>query len=61
MSVSTTATSISDWPKGPTVQPLDYSALANRDDATAQLELMLLNLGQWLAAADAGLAVLAGA
>lgn len=41
--------------------PLAYHALANRDDVAAQLESMLLNLGQWLSAADSGMAILSDA
>ena len=55
------ATTILEWPKGPSIPPLAYSALANHDDVSAQLELMLLNLGQWLSAADSGMAILSEA
>lgn len=60
-SASTMATTILEWPKGPSIPPLAYSALANHDDVSAQLELMLLNLGQWLSAADSGMAILSEA
>lgn len=60
-SISTAATSISEWPRGPAIAPLQYNMLRERDDVAAQLEFMLLNLGQWLTAADAGMAILADA
>lgn len=60
-SISTAATGVSEWPKGPSLPPLDYASLGSRDDVGVQLEIMLLNLGQWLSAADAGMAILADA
>lgn len=57
-SLSTLATTVPEWPRGPSIPVLTYFSLSNHDEASAQLELMLLNLGQWLSAADSGMAIL---
>lgn len=57
-SSSSKSASLSEWPTGPPIQSLRYGALSHRDDAIAELELVLQNLSQWLTTAGSGMALL---
>lgn len=64
---STAATSlapngtIDDWPRGPPIRPFDYNVLVKPNaDVHAELERVMLELGDWLSGIDAGMTRILG-
>jgi hypothetical protein len=52
---------INNWPRGPPIRTFDYNALVKPGaDVHAELERVMLELGDWLSGIDAGMTRILG-